>query len=186
MEIGRRVGKGGDHAPVPSETAWFRQMTFCKSRGCTFQQQREWCAVLSMEGVTYDIDRGVSQGSFSLADVDRDLCDSCLLLPRQGRNTFRLAVGFADRCCERHCSGVALGPAAHKGAIILSGLFAGTPFYFIGISGFIIEADEAHQLRRGVPSDSIPVVSIFLIVGGAFSLAQALRVRGHSRRGALP
>ncbi|MFZ3279244.1 MAG: hypothetical protein WB628_09035 [Candidatus Sulfotelmatobacter sp.] len=82
--------------------------------------------------------------------------------------------------------GFALGPAAHKGAIILSGLFAGTPFYFIGISGFIIEADDAHQLRRGVPSDSIPVVSIFLIVGGAFSLAQALRVRGHSRRGALP
>ena len=65
------------------------------------------------KGVTYDIDRGVSQGSFSLADVDRDLCDSscCFLV---GRNTFRLAVGFADRCCERHSVGFALGPAAHK------------------------------------------------------------------------
>jgi hypothetical protein len=77
--------------------------------------------------------------------------------------------------------GFALGPAAHKGAIILSGLFAGTPFYFVGISGFIIEAVEAHQLRRGLVLDDIPVVSIFLIVGGVFSLAQALQVRRHTR-----
>ena len=82
--------------------------------------------------------------------------------------------------------GFALGPAAHKGAMILSGLFAGTPFYFIGISGFIIEAVEAHQIHRGLLSDAIPVVSIFLIVGGVFSLAQALRVRGHTRHNALP
>jgi hypothetical protein len=36
--------------------------------------------------------------------------------------------------------GFAIGPAAEKGAMILSGPFAGTPFYFIGISGFVIEA----------------------------------------------
>ena len=144
MEIGRRVGKESDLAPVASETAWFRQMTFCKSRGCTFQQQREWCAVLSMEGVTYDIDRGVSQGSFSLADVDRDLCDSCLLLPRQGRNTFRLAVGFADRCCERHCSGV-LTPAALKVRI----------FSFCAIRNRRLQTEyrEKCQFGNGLPND---------------------------------
>jgi hypothetical protein len=30
--------------------------------------------------------------------------------------------------------GFAVGPAVEKGAMILSGLFAGTPFYFIGAS----------------------------------------------------
>jgi hypothetical protein len=78
--------------------------------------------------------------------------------------------------------GFALGPAAHKGAMILSGLFAGTQFYFLGISGFIIEAVEAHRLHRNLLSDALPVVSIFLIVGGVFSVAQALQVRSHTRQ----
>ena len=82
--------------------------------------------------------------------------------------------------------GFALGPAAEKGATILSGLFVGTPFYFISISGFIIEAVEAHHLHRGQSSEAIPVVSIFLIVGGVFSLTQMLRVRSHTRRNASP
>jgi hypothetical protein len=80
----------------------------------------------------------------------------------------------------------ALGRAAEKRAMILSGLFAGTPFYFIGISGFIIEAIEAHRLHRGILSDAIPLISVFLILGGVFSLAQALRVRGQTRRNTLP
>ena len=82
--------------------------------------------------------------------------------------------------------GFAVGPAAEKGAMILSGLFAGTPFYFIGISGFVIGAADAHQVHRGMASDAITIVSIFLIVGGVLSLVQALRVRGHTRRNALP
>jgi len=76
--------------------------------------------------------------------------------------------------------GFAVGPAAEKGAMILSGLFAGTPFYFIGISIFVMEAIEAQRLHRDLLSDVIPIVSIFLIVGTMLSIAQALRVRRHT------
>lgn len=73
--------------------------------------------------------------------------------------------------------GFALGPAAEKGAMILSGLFAGTPFYLIGSSIFVIELIEARKLHRGLLSDVIPIVSAFLAVGILFSFGQALRVR---------
>src|SRR5436305_1054713 len=83
--------------------------------------------------------------------------------------------------------GFAVGPAAEKGATILSGLFAGTPFYFIGVSILVMELVDVRKLHRGLLSDVIPIVPIFLIVGGVFSLVQALRVRSHTiRRNALP
>jgi len=78
--------------------------------------------------------------------------------------------------------GFALGPAAEKGAMILSGLFAGTPFYFIGTSIFVMESIDARKLHRDLLSDVIPIASIFLIVGIVFSSAQAFRIRSHSRR----
>ena len=55
--------------------------------------------------------------------------------------------------------------------MILSGLFAGTPFYFIGTSIFVMG-----KLRRDLLSDVVPIASIFLIIGMILSLAQALRV----------
>src|ERR1035438_4473936 len=76
--------------------------------------------------------------------------------------------------------GFAVGPAAEKGAMTLSGLFAGTPFYFIGTSIFVMESIEAQRLHRDLLSDVIPTVSIFLIVGTILSIAQALRVRRHT------
>ncbi|SRR5260370_23406366 len=83
--------------------------------------------------------------------------------------------------------GFAVGPAAEKGAMILSGLFAGTPFYFIGTSIFVMESIEARRLHRDLLPDVIPIVSIFLIVGVVLSLAQAFRVRSHTgRRDASP
>lgn len=78
--------------------------------------------------------------------------------------------------------GFALGPAAEKGATILSGLLAGTPFYFIGISIFVMEVIEARKLHRERLPDVIPVVSIFLVVGMVFSFAQALRVCSRARQ----
>ena len=73
--------------------------------------------------------------------------------------------------------GFAVGPAAEKGAVTLSGLFPGTPFYFIGSSVFVMESIEARKLNRDLLPDVIPIVSIFLVVGIAISFAQALRVR---------
>jgi hypothetical protein len=78
--------------------------------------------------------------------------------------------------------GFALGPAAEKGAMILSGLFAGTPFYFIGTSILVMSWIDARSLHRELTSDELVVGSIFLAVGIAFSVAQALRVRSHTRR----
>ncbi len=60
--------------------------------------------------------------------------------------------------------GFAIGPAAEKGATSLSGLLAGTPLYFMGISTFAMV-------------DAIPVASVFIIVGIVISLAQSHRVR---------
>jgi hypothetical protein len=78
--------------------------------------------------------------------------------------------------------GFAVGPAAEKDAMFLSGLFAGTPFYFIASSIFVTELIEARQLHRGLLSDVIPLVSAFLIVGIAISVAQGFRVRRRIRR----
>jgi hypothetical protein len=78
--------------------------------------------------------------------------------------------------------GFAVGPAAEKGAMILSGLLAGTPFYFIGSCIFVMESMEAQKSHRGLLSDVIPLVSTFLGVGIVFSLAQALRVRNRVRQ----
>jgi hypothetical protein len=68
--------------------------------------------------------------------------------------------------------GFAVGPAAQKGAMILSGLFAGTPFYFIGTSIFVMESVEARNLHRELLSDVIPIVSIFLLVGTELPLGR--------------
>lgn len=54
--------------------------------------------------------------------------------------------------------GFAVGPAAEKGAMSLSGLLAGTPFYFLGIAIFVI-------------GDATEIASVFVIVGIAISLA---------------
>jgi hypothetical protein len=65
--------------------------------------------------------------------------------------------------------GFAVGPAAEKGALILSGLLAGTPFYFIGISAFVM-------------GDATAVATVFVVVGIVISFAQCLRVRRHTDR----
>ena len=78
--------------------------------------------------------------------------------------------------------GFALGPAAEKGAVILSGFLAGTPFYFIGISIFVMDAIDARKMHRERLPGAIPVVSILLVVGIVFSFAQALRVRTRARQ----
>jgi hypothetical protein len=82
--------------------------------------------------------------------------------------------------------GFAVGPAAEKGAMILSGIFAGTPFYFIGTSIFVMESIGARRLHRGLLSDVIPIISIFLTVGVVLSFAQGLRVRRHTCRRDAP
>ena len=78
--------------------------------------------------------------------------------------------------------GFAVGPAAEKHAMFLSGLFAGTPFYFIASSIFMTEMIEARQLNRGLLPDVVPLVTAFLIVGIAASVAQAFQVRRRIRR----
>jgi hypothetical protein len=78
--------------------------------------------------------------------------------------------------------GFAVGPAADKRATILSGLFAGTPFYFIASSIFVTELIEARHLHRDLLPDVIPLVSAFLIVGIAISFAQGLQVRRRMKR----
>ena len=77
--------------------------------------------------------------------------------------------------------GFGLGPAAEKGAAALSGLLAGTPFYFIAASGLVIVSTEAQAIDRA----DIFLVSIFLVLGLAFSIAQAVRVRRRNGRNAL-
>jgi sulfite exporter TauE/SafE len=77
--------------------------------------------------------------------------------------------------------GFALGPAAEKGAMIFSGLLAGTPFYFIAGSILVLQLMEARKLHLNLLSDVIPIVLIFFAVGIALSLAQALRVHNRTR-----
>ena len=84
-----------------------------------------------------------------------------------------MAIGAANGAAV----GFAVGPAAEKGAVILSGVFAGTPFYFIGTSIFVMSVIEARKLHRGLTTDDLMIGSIFLAVGLAFSFGQALRVR---------
>jgi hypothetical protein len=71
--------------------------------------------------------------------------------------------------------GFAAGPAAEKGATIVSGLFAGTPFYFIGISILAVELIETRSQHRSLLSDVIPIALTFLIVGIVPSIAQSVR-----------
>jgi hypothetical protein len=81
--------------------------------------------------------------------------------------------------------GFAVGPAAEKGATIISGFFAGTPFYFIGLSMFVVGSIEAREQHQDLLSDVIPITAVFLTVGTIVSIAQALRVRRHNAAGAL-
>jgi hypothetical protein len=78
--------------------------------------------------------------------------------------------------------GFAVGPAAERGAVVLSGLFAGTPFYFIGGSILVVESIEARNLHRGLLPDVIPIVSAFGLIGTVASLGQAFRVLRQVRR----
>jgi len=78
--------------------------------------------------------------------------------------------------------GFALGPAAEKGAMIFSGILAGTPFYFIGGSTLVLELMEARKLHRTLLTDVIPIVLVFFAVGIALSFAQALRLRNRTRQ----
>ena len=96
----------------------------------------------------------------------------CGFLIKGGRETdflWAIVIGAANGTAV----GFAVGPAAEKGATILSGILAGTPFYFIATSALVIDSIEA----RGVNRPDIILVSIFLILGVLFSLMQALRVR---------
>ena len=109
---------------------------------------------------------------------------SCFLI--KGGTPSELLWAIVIGAANGAAVGFAVGPAAEKGAMILSGLFAGTPFYFIATSIFVRESIEAQRLHRHLLPDVIPIVSIFLIVGIVFSFAQALRVRSHAeRRGVL-
>jgi hypothetical protein len=110
---------------------------------------------------------------------------ACGFLIKEGTRSellWAMVIGAANGAAV----GFAVGPAAEKGAMILSGLFAGTPFYFIGISIFVMESIEARRLHRDLLSDIVPIVSIFLTVGTILSFAQALRVRRHTRKPASP
>ena len=90
--------------------------------------------------------------------------------------------GYADRRSERSNAGFALGPAAEKGAVIVSGLLAGTPFYVIGTFLLVTFLVDAQNLHRHVLREELVISSVFLVVGIAFSIVQAARVRRHSRR----
>jgi hypothetical protein len=104
----------------------------------------------------------------------------CFLI--KGGTTSDFLVASVIGAANGIAVGFAVGPAEEKGSVVISGLFAGTPFYFIGISGFVMELVEALRLHRGFPSGVIPIVSIFLAFGIMFSLARALRVRKHTVR----
>lgn len=69
-----------------------------------------------------------------------------------------------------------IGPAGEKGAMILSGLLAGTPFYCAATSAWVVAAIEGRALNR----DATFLVSIFFLLGVVFSLAQLLRVCCHT------
>jgi len=105
---------------------------------------------------------------------------ACCFLVKGGTGTELLwatLIGAANGIAV----GFAMGPAAEKGAAILSGLFAGTPFYFIGICILVLESTEAQRRHRNVPRDVFPLVAMFLAIAVLFSLAQALRVRKRTR-----
>jgi len=75
--------------------------------------------------------------------------------------------------------GFALGPAVEKGAIILSGLLVGTPFYLIGVSLLGSVSSAPRKSHRHMEPVELVAASIFLAVGVAFSFGQAFRVRRH-------
>jgi hypothetical protein len=100
----------------------------------------------------------------------------------KGGTQFELLWAVVIGAANGTAVGFAVGPAAEKHAMFLSGFFAGTPFYFIASSIFVTELIEARQLHRGLLSDVIPLVSAFLAVGIAISVAQGFRVRRRIRR----
>jgi hypothetical protein len=100
----------------------------------------------------------------------------------KGRTQFELLWAVVIGAANGTAVGFAVGPAAEKHAMFLSAFFAGTPFYFIASSIFVTELIEARQLHRGLLSDVIPLVSAFLAVGIAISVAQGFRVRRRIRR----
>ncbi len=80
-----------------------------------------------------------------------------------------LGIGAANGAAV----GFAFGPAAEKRAMILSGLFAGTPFYFIACSMFLLEIVDARSQtsrpRAGYDADRLklpPSWSCILIRSG--------------------
>jgi len=68
--------------------------------------------------------------------------------------------------------GFAFGPAEKKGAAVLSGLFAGTPFYFF--AGSILAIADG-------PSE-VFTSALFVTIGIASSFVQAFRVRRRVRQ----
>src|SRR5262249_22631808 len=90
----------------------------------------------------------------------------CCFLVKGGTQSdflWALVVGAANGAAV----GFAVGPAAEKGVVGLSGLLVGTPLYFLGISVFVM-------------GDATPVASVFVILGIVVSLAQAFRLRRRS------
>jgi len=80
--------------------------------------------------------------------------------------------------------GFGLGPAAEKSNVLVSGFFAGAPFYLLGISILVLELQDALKSPRSVQRDGMIVVAIFLSVGCLFSLGQGYRVRKQARTSA--
>jgi hypothetical protein len=100
----------------------------------------------------------------------------CCFLVKGGTDSeflWAVVIGAANGAAV----GFAVGPAAEKGSIILSGLLAGTPLYFIGSSIFVLSMIDTREQTRDLPSDVILLVSIFLVVGAMISVAQVLRLR---------
>jgi hypothetical protein len=73
--------------------------------------------------------------------------------------------------------GFGLGPAAEKGATVLSGFLAGIPFYFIGGSFLVSELQDVRKWHRSIPPDALAIIWTFVCFGGILSLAQGFRVR---------
>jgi hypothetical protein len=78
--------------------------------------------------------------------------------------------------------GFGLGPAADKGATILSSVLVGIPFYLIGVAGFVDELVTARDwwsIQRG----GLIVVGVFMVIGCLFSVAQGYQMsRAASRK----
>jgi len=105
----------------------------------------------------------------------------CFFLVKGGNQSafhWALVIGAANGTAV----GFAVGPAAEKGAILLSGLFAGTPFYFLGASLLATFWMDARKQNRDIEPVELVLSAIFLAVAIAFSIAQGFRARSHMRR----